>query len=94
MNPIPATWAGRRSGPSGEVRKKGLGRGSVQRSGDPPAVGILESVIFPNLQGEQCPPRGTEYWGILIECGRKKAMIAILVRTGAGRTCPAENALL
>lgn len=76
---------GQARGPSGDVRKKGLGRGSVQRCGDLLAVGILDSVIFLKLQGEQCPPRGTEYWGILIECSRKKTMIAILVRMGEGK---------
>lgn len=56
-NPSHVGWMEVRArGPSGEVRKKGLSQGSMQRSRDLLAIGILESVIFLKLQGEQCPP--------------------------------------
>lgn len=57
----------------------------MQRSRDLLAIGILESVISLKLQGEQCPPRGMGYLGILIECRRKKTMIAFLVPMGEGK---------
>ena len=85
-NPSHVGWMEVRArGPSGEVRKKGLSRGSVQSSRDLLVVGILESVIFLKLQGEQCTSWGMGYLGILIECRRKKTMIAFLVPVGEGK---------
>ena len=40
-------------GTNGEVKKKGLNRGSVQRPGDQLAIGIVESIISLKLQGER-----------------------------------------